>query len=124
MTSRLPSALFARAVILSSLAITRVASAEAPARGCLDARWSSGYVLRGHGHHPCGYFAVCPGCSGLVPQQYRAMTEALSTGSGGGRVGFSWYAGESWGVDPSWHAEPSWHADGHPAATELPAVAQ
>lgn len=92
--------------VVASLAGPNPVMGKHPARGCLDARWDSGYALRSQGHHACGYFAVYPGCSGLVPTQYRSFADTVSTTAGHQRVGFSWYTGESW------------HADGGAAATE------
>jgi hypothetical protein len=84
------AAVFAIAGGLSLLSATAVV-AGAPARGYIDCRWNSGYVLRSRGHHEQGCFVVCPGCSCLTPTQYRSFAETALAGTTPSDVGVSWY---------------------------------
>ena len=71
-------------------------NAGGPARGYIDARWNSGYLLRGQDHHPCGRFALCPGCSCLTPNSYRSFAPLIVPRSSDAPLGGSWYTGNPW----------------------------
>lgn len=91
---RMEAAILAGAAILASLMAPRAATAQQPVRGYIDARWNSGYVLRTGGHHACGCFVVCPGCSCLLPTEYRSFAPVAVQGASRERVGRSWYTGD------------------------------
>lgn len=87
--------MLAGVVVVACLAGSRLAAAQHPARGYIDARWNSGYVLSSQRHHERGCFVVCRGCSCLVPIQYRSFADLVFPGPGDDRIGVPWYLGES-----------------------------
>jgi hypothetical protein len=89
-----PAVLVTGVLVLAGLAGHRLAAAQQPARGYIDARWNSGYVLSSRGHHQRGCFVVCPGCSCLVPTQYRSFADLVFPRPADDRVGAAWYLGQ------------------------------